>query len=106
MKHSLTGMSAPPPASEADLLHFINFGLFSNKFYNLCDITLMDAPVSYKASILTLFTLTLNRMTLTELTTSIVTSFIILFLVSSQSESELVSVCYTLPMSCLASSTE
>ena len=63
----------------------------------------MDAPVSYKASILTLFTLTLYRMTLTGLTSSIVTSFIT---TSSQFESELVSPTCIPPMSCLASLTE
>ena len=64
---------------------------------------LIDAPVLYNISFVMLFILTLYRMTLAELTSSIVKSFIT---TPSQSESELVSVsCITL-MSCSASSME
>ena len=77
-------MSVPLPAPETVLLHLINFGLFSNLLKNHCDITLTDAPVSYNASILVLFTLTLYKIELSEFTSSMVTS---LMTISSQSES-------------------
>ena len=63
----------------------------------------MDAPVSHKASTIVLFTLTLYRMALSELTSSTVTSLITL---PSHSESELVSLSCMPPMSCLVCSTE
>ena len=75
----------PPPASEIDQLHFINFGLFSNLLENQCDITLINASVSYNASIFLLFTLSLYNIALSEFISSIVTSLITF---SSQLESE------------------
>ena len=64
---------------------------------------LLDAPVSYNAFTLMLFTLTLYRKTIAELALSVVTSFITM---SSQSDSELVLLSYIPPMSCSASSVE
>ena len=51
-------MSTPPPAPETNLLHFNNLGLFSNLLKNSHEITLIDVPVSYKASTAVLCTLT------------------------------------------------
>ena len=78
-------MSVPLPAPEIDLLHVIIFGCFSNLLKNQCDITLMDAPVSHKAAIFVLFTLTLYKIALCKLTSSTVTSIMTL---SSQLKSE------------------
>ena len=77
-------MSVPPPYPEINLLYVTNFGLFSNLLKNQCDITLMDAPVSYKAYIIVLFTLTLYKIALFKLTSSTMTSLMTL---SSQLES-------------------
>ena len=63
----------------------------------------MDAPVSYYASIFVLFTLTLYNIALSEFTSSIVTSLMTL---SSQLESEPVSLGCIPLMSCLACSME
>ena len=84
MMYSPTRLRVPLPASETVLLHLINFGLFSNLSKNCCDITLIDAPVSYNASIFVLFTYT-HSIALSEFTLSMVTS---LMTYSSQSESE------------------
>ena len=59
MKHSLTAMSVPPPASKIILLHLINSGLFLNLLKNHFDITLIDTPVSYSALTSVLLTLIL-----------------------------------------------
>ena len=63
----------------------------------------MDAPVSYKASISVLFTLTLYKIALSEFTLSIVKSMMTL---SSQLASEPVSLSCIPPMSCSACSVE
>ena len=63
----------------------------------------MHTAVSYKASTLVLFTLALYRMALSEFTSSIVTSLMSL---SSQSESDPVSLSCIPLMSCLHSSME
>ena len=96
-------MSVPPPAPEIDLLHTINLGLFSNLLKNQHDITLMDAPVSYEVSTFVLFTLTLYKMALSKFTLSIVSSLMTL---SSQLESEPVSLNCIPLMNCLAYSME
>ena len=61
-------MSVPLLGPEIDLLHAINLGLFSNLLKNWSAIRLMDTPVSYKASMFALFTLTLYKMALSKLT--------------------------------------
>ena len=94
-------MSLPTP--ETVLLHLINFGLFFNLLKNHSDITLIDAPVSYNASIFVLFTLNLYNIALSEFTSSMVTS---LMIVSSQLESEPVSLSCIPLMSCSACSME
>ena len=68
MKHFPPAKSVPLPAPEIDLLHFISFGLFSNLLKNQCDITLIDAPISYNASIFVLCTLTFYNIALSEFT--------------------------------------
>ena len=102
MKHSPTGTSASPPASEMILLHPISFGLFCN-LSKWLEMTLMDMPVSYRASTSKLFTLTLYNITFAKFISSIVTSWIYL---SSQSDPDSLSLNCMLPKSCLAYSKE
>ena len=99
MKHSPTGMSVPPPASEIFLLHLINFGLFLNLLKKHFDITLIDTPASYSASTSVLLTLVLYSIAVSEFTSSMVMFFMNL---SSQSESKLVSMSCIALMSCSA----
>ena len=103
MKYSPTGISVPLPAPDTVLLHLISFGLFPNLLKNLCDITLIDAHVSYNASIFVLFTLTLYKIALSEFTSSMVTSFMTF---SSQSVPEPASLSCKPLISCLACSME
>ena len=60
-------MRTPPSSPEMYLLHEIKLGLLSKLLKIWHDITLMDAPVSYKASTAMLFILTLYRMALPKL---------------------------------------
>ena len=74
MKHSPTGTSASPPLPEILLLYFISFGLFCNLSKKCLDMTLMDAPVSHRASTSKLFALTFYKITFAKLISSIITS--------------------------------
>ena len=103
MKHHPTRISVPPPAPEIVLLHLINLGLYFNLLKHHCDITLIDAPISYNDSIFILFILTLYNIALSEFTSSMVTS---LMTFSSQLESESVPLCWMDLMSCSACSIE
>ena len=73
MKHSPTGTSASPPAPEMFILHGINLGLFGKLLKNHLDMTLMDAPVSYRTSTAMLLNLILYMIALSRLTSSTVT---------------------------------
>ena len=102
-KYFPTELSIPLPAPTIFLLHLINFGLFSNLLKNHCDIILLDAPVSYNASIFVLMTLILYKIELSESTSSMVMS---LMTFSSQLESEPVALSCMPLISCLACSVQ
>ena len=102
-KHSSPQMNVPLPDPEIVLWHVVNFGLFFKLMKSCCDITLIDAPVPYSATIFVLFTLILYYIALSEFTSSMVMSLMIF---SSQSESESVSLSCMAPMSCSACSIE
>ena len=90
-------MSFHPPAPEIFLLHLINFGLFLNLPKKLFLNTLIEAPVLYSTSTSVLLTLILYSVAVSEFTSSMVMS---LMNMSSQSESETISLSCMALMSC------